>query len=418
MLENEPAITGHVDGLRGAEIAGWAFSKAQSCHITVVDADGAVVGSGQADLARPDLNCLGQGRCDFAFSIPITAWAVSKRLHVLADGVEIANSPLLTGPGLFDGVFKINQGIVEGWVSERVEGAQPPLVTIRDQDGITVFQAKSAAQAAGAEIVAALPRFSGKLDQRCFGAGERVLSAFAGDVKFAEASCNLHLKGHVETLAPDRCSGWLLSTDVPAWPFEIEIYRDGERVGRAKCNIARPDVQASFPGVHKSGFVCAWPAAATTLLATATISFRFPHCDTELFDGPYVVGRRPAIIDAARQASRLAISLPDSIADHQVRMLLQTAMQDFIVKARAAETTVFRKAFPHRPWPDPGAAAERHHPHLPRRRRHPSLYRVRPRLPVAGHRPDRARQRLLVGQRHGGDAATVRARAEPVPAEQ
>ena len=338
-------VTGHLDGLRSGRIEGWAFAGSLPCRIEVKDSTGSVIASETACLERPDLLSLGQNRCDFAFSIALPPGEQAEILHVLADGVEITNSPLVLVTGVFDGAFEIKSGRVEGWVRERRGGATPPMVTIRDQDEHIVFQAQSTYGRGIHGSVGDTARFAGHLAQHCFGAGERCLSAFANGRKFAQSSCSLPLRGNVEEVLPDRCTGWLVSPDSPAWPFEFDVLRDGEVVARAHCNIHRGDVQDLFPGALRAGFSCVLPPVEMKATAFTTISFRFPESRRELFDGPFMVAERAAVIEAARIASRMAVPRADDPVGHAVQAVAQAAVQDFLVKARATERTVFRKCF-------------------------------------------------------------------------
>ena len=338
-------VTGHLDGLRGSDIVGWAFSANHACQIVAYDSQGNVLGSGHANATRPDLLCLGHGRCDFAFQIPIIFRDHVNVVHVRANGVELRNSPLTIDAGQFDGYFESNQGVIDGWVIERKAEAVSPYVTVIDQDGLTVFQSQAHRDAAGACDGTTPFRFTGKLDAHCFGAGERRLSAFANGIKFAEADCNLSLQGNVETLLADRCTGWLLSVDAPARPFEFEIIRNGEVVATAKCDIPRSDVQALYPGTLKSGFACDLPALTSSIMDFTTISMRFSGSDRELFDGPFVIASRPAVIEAARTASSLSSYVPENLRGRSMQIVLQAAIYDFLAKSRTADTTVFRKAF-------------------------------------------------------------------------
>ena len=338
-------VTGHLDGLRGDEIVGWAFGGGEACDIVARDASGEVIALGKASLERPDLLCLGQGRCDFAFSLPMGMKSKTAIVHVFANDMEIANSPLVIRSGQFDGAFEIKHGLIDGWVSERSEREVAPCIKIIDQDGVVVFKARAKDDQTDNSRLGSIARFSGKISQVCFGAGERCLSAFANDTKFAEARCNLTLRGNVEVLQVDRCAGWLLSTDAPARSLEIDILLNGEVVATAKCQLPRSDVQDSYPGIPKSGFSCDLPPGLNWVMQFSTVSFRFPGSHRELFDGPFVIASRPAVIDAARAVSRLGITLPPDPRSRDMQLVLQSAIQDYLSKSRATESVVFRKSF-------------------------------------------------------------------------
>ena len=196
-------VRGHLDGLQGDYVVGWAMGdKGRSCEIVVSDNDDRIIAEGLASIERPDLAIVGKGRSNFAFRIPIPPIEHAQLLHVMADGVELLNSPQRVGPDIFDGVITLDRGSVSGWVTERVTGFAPPHVSLTDQDGRIVFECQSAIDHTRADGLFAPARFSGDLDDRCFGQGELRLTARANGVKFAEASCNLLLQGFLETISP------------------------------------------------------------------------------------------------------------------------------------------------------------------------------------------------------------------------
>ena len=338
-------VIGHLDGLRGDTIVGWALANESICQVTAVDQDGKTLGAGKAQHERPDLLCLNQGRCDFAFEIPLTLGGQVRRIHVFANGSEISNSPLVIEVGKFDGAFRIIRGMVDGWIAERVTSGTPRNIVIKDQDNVEVFKTCCQSNEHIGTSQDNTACFYGKLDQVCFGAGEKCLSAFANDTKFAEVNCNLSLSGNVERVNLDGCSGWLLSTDAPEREFEFQVWVANKLVGLAKCHLPRSDVQERYPGISVSGFSLTFPFSQSSLLDFTTVSFRFPGSDRELFDGPYTIANRAAIVQAAREVSRRGNELTRTANDRVLRIVMQSAMKDFILKARLQEAAVFSKTY-------------------------------------------------------------------------
>jgi len=337
-------VIGHLDGLEGSYIVGWAVSRdVPNCSITVTNAHETLVASGLASVEREDLRSVGDGRCNLAFRIPLPAIEHAEYLHVRAEGVELRNSPLRLGLGAFDGFASILRGAVDGWVTERYPGFQPPLITVVDQDGNIVMECQSAIEGAGQDEQFLPARFFGDLDTACFGRGERQLSVMANGVKFAALSCNLLLHGHMETVSAQRCLGWLLSPDAPGRRFQFEVWRDGKPVAKAKCDLARADVQSAHPGCLLSGFDITLPPTSQTALDFTTLSFRLPGSTAELFEGPYVLGSRPGLVTTARNVSRVAIGRLSVFLNASERAILQTALSDFISHARQNERLVFQK---------------------------------------------------------------------------
>jgi GT2 family glycosyltransferase/glycosyltransferase involved in cell wall biosynthesis len=265
-------------------------------------------------------------------------------LRVLADGVELANSPLALGAGVFDGQVWLSHGEIAGWVSERVPGFAPPDITIRDQEGCEVFRCSSNLDTISPDVDFRPARFAGELEPACFGRGERRLSVFAGSVKFADASCDLPLVGHLERISAEQCTGWLLSPAAPQRNFAIDILQDGAAVARVRCVLPRPDLADTYPGCATPGFTVTLAPPGQAVPDTVTLSFRLADTNLELFEGPYVLASRSAAVTAARalaqrgalaqRAGRAALST----AEHVV---LRAALADFLDRARLAEQQVF-----------------------------------------------------------------------------
>jgi len=339
---NDATVKGHVDGLEGAYVCGWALGpNGAPCRISITDENESTLVSGLACLERGDLLSVGQDRCDIAFRIALPSLAAARGLRVWADGVEISHHPIPLGAGYFDGHAAIGAGLAEGWVSERCPGCAPPLVTAVDQYGNVVMRCQARHDETDGDRAFALARFSGSFEDICFGRGELQLSFLANGTKFAEARCEFPLSGFLETASPDHCAGWLLSQNAPDRSFTIEIWRNGKPVAKARTDITRSDVQASFPACRRSGFDISLPRSAADHAGLATLSLRFPGSPVELFEGPYVVGSRAAVVESARQVSRLALGADPATLGEAERAVLQAALTDFLARARGREVLAF-----------------------------------------------------------------------------
>ncbi len=341
-------IKGHLDGLEGTYVVGWAVSQLDSnCKIEVTDPDDNVLAAGLACLDRNDLARVAQGRCDVAFRIPLPVLGDVTHLHVRADGIELPNSPLRVGIGIFDGHLTTSHGTVAGWVAERRAGFVPPVITICDQYGRVVLLCQSTIDVSIGDARFIAARFAGDLSDACFGQGELSLSAFANGVKFAQTSCNLPLQGRAETVHPDRCTGWLLSPSAPERRFSIEVIRDGQVVATTICDIPRPDVQSVFPAARRPGFDVALRKPLPGPLDFTSISFRLAGGSRDLLDGPYVIGNRPGIIAAARNISRLSLQSGPGGLSPAEKVVLRAAVVDFIGRARLSERLSFGRQTNH-----------------------------------------------------------------------
>jgi GT2 family glycosyltransferase/glycosyltransferase involved in cell wall biosynthesis len=328
-------IRGHVDGLEGVYLAGWAVNEGGApCNITVRDARKRVLAEGVAAIERPDLFSVGNGRCDIAFRIRLPSLAAAKALHVWADGVEISHAPIALGHGLFDGYVSVGAAHAEGWVAERAPNFAAPLITAVDQYGTVVMRCQSRREERPADPGFAPATFSGPFEDDCFGKGELLLSFLANGVKFAEGTCNLPLHGFLETVSADGCSGWLLSPASPDRAFTIEIWRNGKKVAKTKTDIVRTDVQSAYPACRKSGFSVALPPDPLDKSGFATISLHFSSSKRELLQGPHFVGEQALLVKAARRMSGLALGRAPADLLAPERVVLQAALSDFIMRVR------------------------------------------------------------------------------------
>lgn len=349
-------VKGHVDGLEGCYLVGWAIAEPDvgNCAITVKDSDGTVVAKGRASRHRSDLASLGRGRTTLAFRIPLTLTRETRVLNVLANGVELPGSPVIVGPGQFDGHCTIDTATITGWITERVPDFVPPAITIINQQGSEVGRGAAKMKAANADQRFTPAYFTLELDDQCFGAGEMQLSILANGVHFEQLACNLRLQGNLETINLKSCSGWLVSPDQPGRSFKFELFRDGALTAEIECEHEREDVRGVYPECTTPGFGVTLNNPATSLIESATISLRFPGSSTELFDGPYVVANRPAAVAAAYRAAQLANQGFPGVGAAE-RAVMQRALDQFIASARREEGfTANRQAAPEIPrQPEP-----------------------------------------------------------------
>jgi GT2 family glycosyltransferase len=334
--------------MEGTYVVGWAFdggAGAGKCHITVVDDDsGELIAEGTACIERPDLARIASGQTGIAFRIPLLDLNGSERLRLYADGVELPNSPVQVGPGIFDGHVWVTGDKVHGWVTERAERRDAPMIVLRDAGGTECCRIQAEPAGAGEDPGFAPCRFSGALGLHCFGRGELQLTAFANGERFAQTSCRLSLAGAIEHLSADRCAGWLLCPEAPARNLAFDIVRDGVPVQTARCRVTRPDLHVAYPDCDTPGFDQALPARQAGSPESCVLSMRLVQSSAELFDGPYVLGSRLGVVDAARALSRLSNGGSPEPLDSLQRAVLQTALSDFLVKARSESHRRFSRA--------------------------------------------------------------------------
>jgi GT2 family glycosyltransferase/glycosyltransferase involved in cell wall biosynthesis len=329
------AIKGSVDGMRGVHVIGWAVAEPDrgNCAIEVKTEQGEVVARGRASRHRDDLAALGLGRTTMGFHIAIPSDPARRILHVLANGEELNGSPILVGAGVYDGEGAFTSGVLTGAVTQRAAGMTPPLITVIDQHGSKVGESRATLAPAEANEPAPRAQFTVELDDRCFGAGELLLTALANGARVLAFGCNLSLRGNLELVTPERCTGWLLSPDLLARNFEIEVFRDGVLAGAGTCDMVREDVEAVFPGCGTPGFSITLKKPVHEALDATTISLRLRNSDIELFEGPYVLGSRAAAVAAAQRAARLAYYGLTGVGAAE-RAIMQLALSEYMAKAR------------------------------------------------------------------------------------
>ncbi len=348
MFSESAVILGSVDRFEGAYLTGWAIAVPgeSSCTIEVTDGSGHVVGSGRAARTRSDLSTLGYGHSNFAFRIPIPELGASETLCVRANAEELPGSPIMVGAGLHDGFAEIINGTVLGWVTERRAGFHAPKIRLVDQNDADVAWTRAVIDRSGNDPLYTPARYRIALPSSCYGLPELQLRVLADGAEFARVGCALRLVGFTDGVLPDRCAGWLLSPDAPKQRFDIEVLRNGHVVGAGACNLPRTDLREMHPLSWDVGFDIALDEPDREVMRTSELSLRIAGTGVELFGGPFVVGRRPAIVAAGRRAARLAHD--DTVRlDDAERSVLQAALAEFTEsRRRGSDYAVLKQARP------------------------------------------------------------------------
>lgn len=327
-------IQGHVDAMEGSYVIGWAASMPDTgnCSITITDMDGKILAKGRASRHRADLAALGLGRTTLAYRIAVPLGTEKKQIRVHADGQELVGSPITIGPGHFDGFCQTAKDMILGWVTERAQGSAPPVITVLNQSGREVARGTSKREK-GEDPLFAPASFNLQLDDECFGAGEMLLSVYANGQLFGHATCNLALLTNLELITPNRVAGWIYALDAPRRTFELDVYRDGKLEVTAPCDRPRVDVQAQFPECTTPGFDITLEGGAIPADQMVSISVRLAGGQRDLFNGPYLLGSRPAAVSTTLRALRLVNqNLLD--ADEDARAILTDALRDYLAKTR------------------------------------------------------------------------------------
>lgn len=335
-------VTGCVDGMEGRFVVGWAICDPDTtdCVIEVLHATTRErLGRGRATRVRSDLKALGYGRNNFGFRIGLSEPVdPATSVRVVGNGIELPGSPLRLDSGRYFGSISITSDTVHGSVVDHLGYVSAPTVAFFDQDG--EFLGDTVAMADRSEHGQA--HISFRLPTKCYGRQELVIQAFVGDSCFASAQCSLRIEGFLDLLSADRCVGWLLSPDAPRAALQLEIVRNGKIVGTGRCVLPRDDLRELYPESWRAGFDIELKPGHFDL-APAQVSIRLAESNVELFDGPFIVGNRAGLIQAAQAAARTA-NLEGSDLSDIGRALLRTAVSRFCEEQRQGDGHYFRLA--------------------------------------------------------------------------
>ena len=340
------AIIGHVDEMEGCYLTGWAATKpdAGNCIITITDLEGKLLAKGRASRHRSDLASLGLGRTTLAYRIAVPLGTEDKQLRVLANGEELIGSPVRVGPGLYDGFCTVEADLVTGWVTERAKNGRAPFIAAVNQMGVEVARGASKLDERPADPLFTPARFNLKLDSDCFGAGEMLLNVYADGKLIGRTSCNLSLRANLENISPERITGWVHAPEAPQRQFELAVYRDGRLIETGYCDRERGDVQAHFPECGTPGFDILLGPEEVAADAPVALSIRFADGTRDLFDGPYMLAKRPAAVAAVYKVARLAHADVPGLGAGE-RAILTEALRNYLETARTRDcVTLSRQA--------------------------------------------------------------------------
>jgi GT2 family glycosyltransferase/glycosyltransferase involved in cell wall biosynthesis len=271
---------------------------------------------------------------------------------VYADGTELPNSPVLTGPGLFDGSFEIRGGYAVGWVQERVEPSTLTHIEIVDQYGevlareFNINPSVDLAQRSGDGY-----QFELELSSAAFGRGELRLAAFANGSPFHQIECRLELLGCIDRISLHHCSGWLFSPSAPQRQFELEVLHDDEIVAVASCENPRDDVQQVYATAQTPGFDVPISGIKSGGSKFTEIRIRLSGSKHDLFDSPYLVADRATAIVTARKIASLAKLRPSRFSRGDLSVL-EHAISAFIAAQRQSDSFVARRQARSTRWSD------------------------------------------------------------------
>ena len=328
-------IIGHVDGLVGKYISGWAATSSDdtNCKIELISETGLSVASGWARRDRRDLAGLNLGRTDFGFRILVADLGSYKSLRVLANGTELPNSPLSLGSHAYDGSFSIVGDRAVGWVCRRNDSIGSIEVVVRSADHVVNITGTATENEIDDDVYFKPRRFDIELSSACFNRSDLLLEATVDEQPFGYAHGRLTLVGYIDVIDPGHCEGWLLCPEAPDHTFKVEVWRDCKLLGVAVCDRPREDLRDSHPGNWKRGFLMTFPLQEKLYSTLSSYSFRLPGSTAELFDGPFLAGHRAAFVSTAKRIASLVHRQTVSLSRQDLG-LLQTIMRDYLVQHR------------------------------------------------------------------------------------
>jgi GT2 family glycosyltransferase/glycosyltransferase involved in cell wall biosynthesis len=366
-IRQDPAVPtdgplqGYIDESKRTHIKGWVWDPRQPDRrvvLELIDGDARLT-KVTANQHRSDLRQAGIGDGCFAFTIPLDdnlLPAVRNVLHLRCAETrrEVPGSPVIieritpAAPNRanWGGLLEVSNGFVRGWVPKGTSKfPKSPVIQILDQYENVVTDAFHAS--GNSQNDAARYWFEAPLKQECFGRGEIRLTALVNGHKFAEARCDLPLRGFLDSISLDRCAGWLLSPDALSRDFQIEVLVNGDRAATAIAVLPRDDLREHHTLAWRKGFDI--PLSLNSLSGSLVeVSLRLVGSNIDLFDGPFVLGDRAAVIGAARNVARLS-HLATSGLSASERAVLQDALVGFITKHRPSTDQVVLRSLNQRP---------------------------------------------------------------------
>lgn len=254
----EPAI-GNIDGYTVGGVVGWVQSEIDHHPlIEIVDQDGVVVGCTTADLHRADLSVAGHTGYGFSVRVGRRLSDCPEKYSIAVDGKFWASLDSFRNvPNIYDVPAIINNpSFLTGIIKRRLSGHDWPVV-----------KAKSCDLEGQASVHQIIDEGNNVLQFRVSGCnrGNRwaTVNVFVDDVLLCERglirSSTLESiipenTGSLDTVGPFFVTGWMI--DTPAGERALEILVDGEKVGLAKANRPRLDIEERF-GFANTAF--AWP---------------------------------------------------------------------------------------------------------------------------------------------------------------
>ncbi len=245
-----------------------------------------------------------------AFSLPVTIPPNLREVHVYADGIELAGSPIAVGAEIVDSCLSLAGDTICGTLTLRAQLAEPPAVTLATAMGEALAELTPVWEAGAA-------RFSWLVSDALLLREDTLIEASVFGQTFATLWCHFGLTGHLDRLEPARVSGWLFCAAMPSRRIALEAWRDGERAGQGECDQLREDLAATHPAHQRAGFDFGLrpPARAGAYL----LSLRLPGSSEPLFGGPFLF--RPAGYDAACAEGLARLALLPRLEPGEARVL-------------------------------------------------------------------------------------------------
>lgn len=280
------SLTGKIEGMRSGRVTGWAFDSRRP-HYPVrlgISVDGRYLGEIEAHLPRPDFEAHGYGNCGFMWqpdAALMSGTAREIRVRCVETGDELEGSPLRVGQGEYDGEFHLNDtGCLVGWVRERCILPREVWVSALI-DGER--SAEAAAVLASPENIDGRCQFTLEMPNRIFDTAPHLLQVEVSD-RGAQGSRLDHglrvqadYRGHIDTVGPERVSGWIVNTLAPSRPVALELRVNGRCLATGQADLIKPDTTEQPGGCYGFDF-----QVPQEIWLSATFSFELWLAGTEV----------------------------------------------------------------------------------------------------------------------------------------
>jgi GT2 family glycosyltransferase/glycosyltransferase involved in cell wall biosynthesis len=330
------AIIGHVERFEGDYLCGWALAPESTSAVTVIDAHGEILARGLAqkfrEAAAPPYH--------FGFRLYTGFPANTPYVRVFGDNHhELEGSPIAIGPLTFDGEIQVVNGMIKGWIQERVTDPPHHIVNIFDQYGNLVT---SLTPVSVAEKEKSSPRrFECALPSSLMGWREIGLCVVCEGVTVAKTTYSFPVDGYLDTLSTDHIAGWASIPGMPIAKVKLSIYNGDICLSTVTCDLLRDDLTGRYPQ-GGDALRCGFDVHIPELVRPndpSMISLRVTDSNVEVFNGSHVVADNSWAVQTMRKAATVFLS---DIMSETEGLFARHNIASMMGRLRSERSLVFR----------------------------------------------------------------------------